>query len=65
MPGPVQTCLTCGRVVEVNVYARGFPPDTAKRKLIKLCKADGHTADPQYTAGFDPSLAHLIRRPAP
>lgn len=49
---PTQTCTTCGRVVEVDFYARGFPPDSAKRKLQKLCKADGHTATPEYRAGF-------------
>lgn len=31
---------------------RGFPPDIAKRKLAKRCKAQGHASDPQYRAGF-------------
>jgi len=49
---PTQTCRVCGRVVVVDFYARGFPPDAAKRKLVRLCKADGHKADPQYLAGY-------------
>lgn len=50
-PEPRQTCRTCGRYVVVNTAASGFPPDAAKRKLRKLCKANGHESDPQYTAG--------------
>ena len=52
MSEPTQTCTTCGRVVIVQPDGRGFPPDIAKRKLAKLCKADGHVSTPQYTAGF-------------
>jgi hypothetical protein len=50
--GPSVTCLACRRVVWVDIYGRGFPPDAAKRKLAKLCKADGHKAEPQYLAGI-------------
>lgn len=50
--GPSQTCKVCGRVVWVDVYARGFPPDAAKRKLMKLCKQDGHKAEPAYLCGI-------------
>ena len=49
---PTVTCKTCGAVVVVSPYGRGFPPDNAKRKLAKLCKANGHTSDPQYMAGL-------------
>lgn len=62
MSEPQCSCLTCGRIVIVNPYARGFPPDSAKRKLIKLCKAAGHEADPQYRAGVDPALEALLRK---
>jgi hypothetical protein len=52
MSEPTQTCTTCGRVVVVTPDGRGFPPDIAKRKLAKLCKADGHEATPRYLAGI-------------
>lgn len=52
MTEPTQTCQTCGRNVVVTPTARGFPPDVAKRKLQRLCRANGHDADPQYRAGF-------------
>ena len=52
MKPPTQHCRVCGRVVAVDIYAKGFPPDAAKRKLMKLCQKDGHTADPQYIAGL-------------
>ncbi len=35
----------------VRPDGRDFPPDIAKRKLAKLCAADGHTSDPKYLAG--------------
>lgn len=50
--GPTQTCRTCQRAVPVVPDGRGFPPDIAKRKLAKACKADGHKSDPVYTAGL-------------
>lgn len=49
---PTQTCLKCGRVVEVTPDGRGFPPDIAKRKLQRICKANGCPSEPQYRAGF-------------
>lgn len=51
MSEPTQTCTACGRVVVVQQTGRGFPPDVAKRKLAKLCAADGHESRPQYRAG--------------
>ncbi len=48
---PTQTCLECGRVLVVRPEGRGFPPDITRRKLERLCRADGHTARPQYRAG--------------
>jgi len=45
---PQQTCTTCGDKEEVKTDGRGFPPDIAKRKLVKRCKAKGHESTPQY-----------------
>lgn len=50
---PIVRCETCGRVLVVDRSALGFPPEGAKRKLIKLCAADGHVATPVYRAGFN------------
>lgn len=62
MSEPQYRCAWCGRIVMVDRYARGFPPDSAKRKLVKLCaSADRaitdrqsirHKAEPVYTAGI-------------
>lgn len=52
MSAPTYTCGVCGRVEVVRMDGRGFPPDIAKRKLIKACKEDGHRAEPTYLAGF-------------
>ena len=52
MVGPVYKCLVCGRTQNVVPGGRGFPPDIAKRKLIKGCTLDGHKSEPQYLAGF-------------
>ena len=52
MSEPVQTCQICGQSVIVQPDGRGFPPDIAKRKLKRLCKAAGCVSNPQYTAGF-------------
>jgi hypothetical protein len=52
MSEPVQTCQLCQRSVIVTPDGRGFPPDIAKRKLRKLCNADGCVSSPRYTAGF-------------
>jgi hypothetical protein len=49
---PTQTCQACGDVEVVRPDGRGFPPDIAKRRLAKRCKANGHTCDPKYRAGF-------------
>ena len=52
MTEPTQTCTTCGAVEIVRPDGRGFPPDIAKRKLAKRCKAAGHTSTPRYLAGL-------------
>jgi hypothetical protein len=44
-----QRCQACGRVEQVVPDGRGFPPDTAKRRLAKWCKANGCESDPVYT----------------
>ena len=54
---PTQTCQVCGRVEVVTPDGRGFPPDIARRRLEKACRAAGHKALPQYRAGI------LIRPP--
>lgn len=38
--GPVQTCELCGLTEAVTPDGRGFPPDIAKRRLAKRCKAN-------------------------
>lgn len=58
MRAPQQECLLCGRVEIVRPDGRGFPPDIAKRRLIKRCRAEGCECQPKYTAG-------LIFSPAP
>ena len=60
MPGPVQTCETCGLVEPVKMDGRGFPPDIAKRRLAKKCAAAGHESKPRYTAGYDAGVARLL-----
>lgn len=60
MSEPTYYCKVCGRSLVVRPDGRGFPPGIAKRKLVKLCKATGHEADPQYVAGVDPALAVII-----
>ena len=48
---PTVTCQLCGTRMRVMPDGRGFPPDIAKRKLIKDCKARGCACDPIYLAG--------------
>lgn len=53
MSEPTVTCRNCGRFRVVTPDGRGFPPDIAKRKLAKDCKAGGCTeSQPQYLAGL-------------
>jgi hypothetical protein len=52
MTEPVQTCQICGQSVTVTPDGRGFPPDIAKRKLQRICKANGCACQPKYTPGF-------------
>lgn len=51
MSAPTQTCTVCGDVEVVRPDGRGFPPDIAKRKLVKRWRANGHTCQPRYLAG--------------
>jgi hypothetical protein len=62
MSEPTQTCQRCGRSVIVTQNGRGFPPDTAKRKLQRLCKAEGCPCEPQYRAGVSDALADVLRQ---
>lgn len=57
--GPIQTCMICGNVEAVRPDGRGFPPDIAKRRLKKRCKAVGCPCDPQYRAGLSLILQAL------
>jgi hypothetical protein len=56
---PVQTCELCGRSQPVVPDGRGFPPDIAKRKLVKKCKANNCPSKPRYTAGFNFSALRI------
>jgi hypothetical protein len=60
MSEPTQTCELCGLVEVVTPYGRGFPPDAAKRRLAKRCKANGCPSKPRYLAGVSPALRRLI-----
>ena len=61
MSQPIQTCQRCGDVEVVRPDGRGFPPDIAKRRLAKRCKAKGHECDAVYRAGIGPGLESLLR----
>jgi hypothetical protein len=62
MNAPIYACQRCGRTEYVHPDSRGFPPDIAKRKLQKQCRANGCPCpNPVYRAGVDPSL-EAIRR---
>lgn len=52
MTQPTQTCELCGLVEVVTPDGRGFPPDIAKRRLAKRCKADGCPSQPTYRVGL-------------
>ena len=48
---PKMLCEECLVSVIVD-YAMGeFPPDLARKKLIKMCKEKGHVSKPKYRAG--------------
>jgi hypothetical protein len=49
---PIYTCGVCGGIEVVRPDGRGFPPNIAKRRLTKRCKAAGHTCEPRYRAGI-------------
>lgn len=50
---PTITCIVCGSTEVVHPGDRDYPPNIARRRLIKRCKSLGHTCDPAYRAGFD------------
>jgi hypothetical protein len=60
MSEPAVTCDQCGDHLIVVPDGRGFPPDIAKRKLRKQCRAKGCDGEPQYMAGIDPALARKL-----
>jgi hypothetical protein len=49
---PIQKCWTCGDFEIVKPDGRGFPPDIAKRRLVKRCKAKGCKHEIRYHAGY-------------
>jgi hypothetical protein len=51
-PDPTVTCDKCGRQLVVQPTGRGFPPDVARNKLRKACRANGCSGEPQYRAGM-------------
>jgi hypothetical protein len=52
MTEPTQTCALCGNVEIVRPDGRGFPPDIAKRRLRRRCRAGGCRCEPRYRAGL-------------
>jgi hypothetical protein len=50
-PEPMVTCDQCGDHAVVVPSGRGFPPDIARNKLRKACRAKGCEGEPQYRAG--------------
>lgn len=52
MSQPTQTCNKCGDIEIVRPDGRGFPPDIAKRRLVKRCRAKGCDGEPTYRAGI-------------
>lgn len=64
MSQPTQTCTTCGDSEVCREWDRGFPPDAAKRRLAKRCKAAGHVSTPTYRAGLGLGVEALIRQTA-
>jgi hypothetical protein len=63
MSEPAVTCDRCGAHLVVVPDGRGFPPDIAKRKLRRQCRANGCSGEPQYRAGIDPALARKLGIP--
>lgn len=55
MSDPTMSCDLCRRRVPVVATGRGFPPDSARRKLKRLCAANGCTCSPSYRAGVGPA----------
>jgi len=60
MSEPTQTCTICGTIEIVKPDGRGFPPDIARRKLAKRCKAAGHECAPKYMVGISPLLLRRL-----
>ena len=60
MSQPTQTCQLCGAVEVVRMDGRGFPPDIAKRRLQKACKARGCPCEPKYRAGVSVSIRRRL-----
>jgi hypothetical protein len=64
MDFPTQTCRLCGRAVTVVQNGSGFPPERARKRLVRACRASGCPSDPVYRAGIDPTLTFAATRGA-
>lgn len=53
MSEPTVLCEECLMSVIVDYTMGEFPPDVAKKKLIKICKEKGHQAEPKYIPGLE------------
>lgn len=53
MSEPQVLCEECLVSVLVDYTMGEFPPDVARKKLFKICKAKGHVSKPKYQAGFE------------
>lgn len=54
MREPEVICEECLVSVLVDYTMGEFPPDVAKKKLLKICKEKGHISKPKYKAGRGP-----------
>jgi len=52
MSEPQVLCEECLVSVLVDYSMGEFPPDVAKKKLLKICREKGHDSKPKYIAGF-------------
>jgi hypothetical protein len=62
MSSATYRCALCGRQETVVPDGRGFPPDIARRKLVRWCRANDCPSRPVYRAGLSPMLEALVRR---
>ncbi len=70
MSDPTVTCTKCGHQRSVMKHAdgRGFPPDKAKRWMLRNCPLNLYGKGPckengvlRYTASISPRVAQILR----